>query len=57
MVVEPGLFAQLFLEDFDLVLEVFDEVLRVAVDRAGQTEEDELKLLHTPRVRFYLFSR
>ena len=56
LVVEPGLFAQLLLEDFDLLLEVFDDVLLVAVDPAGQTEEDELILVHARRVSFYLFS-
>jgi hypothetical protein len=37
-------------------LEVIDNVLLVAVDPAGQTDEDELILVHARRVRFYLFS-
>jgi hypothetical protein len=43
--------------DFDLLLEVFDNVLLVAVDPPGQTDEDEAILIHTRRVRFYLFAR
>ena len=45
VVVEPGLFAQSLLEDFDLLLEILDDVLLVAVEPAGQTDEDELIFL------------
>jgi len=48
-----GFFAQVLLEDFDLLLEVFNNVLLVAVDPAGQTDQDELILVHTRRVRLY----
>jgi hypothetical protein len=50
VVVEPGLFARLFLQDFDLLLEVFDHVLLLAVDPAGQAKEEELKMVHPGRV-------
>jgi hypothetical protein len=48
IVVEPGSFAELLLEDFDLLLEVFDNVLLIAVDPAGQAYHIELKQVHFP---------
>jgi hypothetical protein len=51
-IVEPGLFAQLLPEHFDLFLEIFDHVLLVAVDPTGQAKEDELKLVHGRIIRF-----
>lgn len=33
-------------EDLDLLLEVFDDVLLVAVDPTGQAYEEELKMVH-----------
>ena len=50
VVVEPGLLAQLLPEDQDLLLEVFDRVLLIAVDPAGQTDEEQLKLVHPGRI-------
>ena len=44
--VEAGPLAQLFLEDSDLFLEVFDDVLLVAVDPTGQAYEEESKMVH-----------
>jgi hypothetical protein len=51
LIVEPGLFAQLLLEDFDLLLKVFDNVLLVAVDPARQAEQEELKQVHWRSMR------
>jgi hypothetical protein len=34
-IVEPGLLAQLLLEDLDLLLKIFDRILLVAVDPTG----------------------
>jgi hypothetical protein len=50
VVIEPGLFAQLLPEDFDLLLQVFDDVLLVAVDPAGQAKEEKLKMVHPGRI-------
>lgn len=38
------------LEDFDLLREVFDNVLLVAVDPVGRVKEEELKMVHPGRV-------
>ena len=46
VVVEPGLLAQLLPEDFHLFLEVFDDVLLVAVDPTGQADEQQLERVH-----------
>jgi hypothetical protein len=45
-------FAQLFSQDFDLLLEVFDHALLVAVDPIGQADEEELKVAHCRSIRF-----
>jgi hypothetical protein len=37
-------------EDLDLLLEVFDRVLLIAVDPAGQTDEEQLKMVHPGRI-------
>ena len=50
-IVEPRL-----LEDFDLLLEIFDHVLLVVVDPTGQAKEDELKLIHCRMIRFHPLS-
>jgi hypothetical protein len=55
-IVEPRLLAQLLLEDFDLLLEIFDHVLLVVVDPTGQAKEDELKLIHCRMIRFHPLS-
>ena len=52
-VVEPGPFAQLLLEDFDLFLEVFDVVLLVAVDPASQANHEKLKGVHVLGMEFW----
>ena len=44
------------LEDSGLRLEVFDNVLLVAVDPTGQTDEVEMILVHARRVRFCRFA-
>jgi hypothetical protein len=46
VIVEPGLFPQLLLEDFDLLLEVFDNILLVAVDPTSSAGHEELKGIH-----------
>ena len=50
VVVEPGLLVQLLPHDLNLLLEVFDHVLLMAVDPAGQTNEEELKMVHPGRI-------
>ena len=50
VVIEPGLLAQLLPEELNLLLEVFDNVLLVAVDPAGQAKEEKLKFVHRGRV-------
>ncbi len=45
-IVKPGLFAQLLVQDLDLLLKIFDPVLLVAVDPTGQAYHKELKLIH-----------
>jgi hypothetical protein len=50
VVVEPGLFAQLLLEDFDFFLKVLDGVLLVAIDPTRQAKEEKLKMIHPGRV-------
>ena len=55
-IVEPRLLAQLFLEDFDLLLEIFDHVLLMAVDPTGHAKEDELKLVHGRMIKFHPLS-
>jgi hypothetical protein len=50
VVVEPGLLVQLLPHDLNLLLEVFDNVLVIAVDPAGQTDEEELKGVHPGRI-------
>src|ERR1035437_1912115 len=50
VVIEPGLLAHLLPEDLDLLLEVFDRVLLIAVDPAGQTDEEQLKMVHPGRI-------
>jgi hypothetical protein len=42
VVVEAGLFAQLFPENSHLLLEVFDDHLLVAVEPARKAEQDQL---------------
>ena len=46
VVVEPGLLAQLFFEDPELLLELFHYLLLVTVGPTGQAEEQNLKLVH-----------
>ena len=48
IVVEPGPVAELLLENFDLLLESFDDILLVAVDPAGQAYHKELKPVQFP---------
>ena len=50
VIVEPGPFAQLFLEDSDLLLEVLNNVLLVAVDPTGETKQKKLKMVHPDMV-------
>jgi hypothetical protein len=50
VVVEPGLFAQLLLEDFDFLLKVLDGILLVAIDLARQAKEEKLKMIHPGRI-------
>jgi hypothetical protein len=51
VVVEPGLLAQLFFEDPELLLEVFNFLLLVTVDPTGQAEGQNLKLVHGPSMQ------
>jgi hypothetical protein len=37
-------------QDLNLFLEIFDNVLLIAVDPAGQTDEEELKVVHPGRI-------
>ena len=50
VVVEAGLLAQLLPEDLNLLLEVFNNVLLIAVDPTGQTDEEELKMVRPGRI-------
>ena len=45
---ESWLFAQLFPEDLDLLLEVFDDKLLVTVEPTGQADKHELQSVHRP---------
>jgi hypothetical protein len=51
VIVESGLFAQLLLEDCDLLLEVLNSILLVAVDATGHAQHEELKPVHFPIMR------
>ena len=52
VVVESGLSAQLLFEDLDLLLEILDAVLRIAVDPTGQANQGEFKTVHQRRMGF-----
>lgn len=54
VIAEPGLFAQLLLEDFDFLLEVLDNILLLAVDPTGQANAEKLKMVHPGRIRVAL---
>jgi hypothetical protein len=51
LVVEPRLLAQLFLENPHLLLQVFDDILLVAVNPTSQTKYKELKRIHLAIMR------
>lgn len=57
VVAEAGLFASLLLEDFDLLMEVFNTVLLVAIDPTGQANEKKLKMVHGHTIRFHPLPR
>ena len=46
LVIEPGSFAQLLLEDLHLLLEIFDDVLLVTVQTACKADEEQLENVH-----------
>jgi hypothetical protein len=50
VVVEPGLFAQLLLEDFEFRLKALEGILLVAIERACQAQEEKLKMIHPGRI-------
>ena len=46
VVVEPGPSNQLFPQDPDLLLKVFDDILLVTVDPPSETDEKQLERVH-----------
>ncbi|HYG35733.1 MAG TPA: transposase [Clostridia bacterium] len=51
VVVKAGLFAKLFFEDPDLLLEVFNHVLLAPVHPTGQAQEQQLQRIHGQRMQ------
>jgi hypothetical protein len=51
VVAEPGLLAQLLLQNLNLFLEVFDDALLISVNPTSQTQQTELKHVHLSIMR------
>ena len=47
VVLEPGPSTQLFPQDPDLLLEIFDDILLVTVDPPSETNEKQLERVHS----------